>query len=102
MRQSYKEKPKKQTFIFCFRKFYTKIRFRILNIFGLYWTFLFIIDDTDLVPTWCRLGADLVPVLASSFARILTSVQNIHQLLLHVDVDIAVADKGAGVVGMTG
>ena len=29
-------------------------------------------------------------------------LQIIHQFLLHVDVDIAVADKGAGVVGMAG
>ena len=29
-------------------------------------------------------------------------IQNIHQFLLHVDVNIAVADKGAGVVGMAG
>jgi len=29
-------------------------------------------------------------------------IQNIHQLLLHVDVDITVTDKGAGVVGMAG
>ena len=43
---------------------------------------------------------DLVPT--PSFARFLVSVQNIHQLLLHVDVNIAVADKSAGVVGMAG
>ncbi len=29
-------------------------------------------------------------------------LQIIHQFLLHVDVDIAVADKGAGVVGVAG